>query len=164
MRREQTWSAKNLHRSPSSIPIHRAARLSYLLAALVWLKQADRVAEPQERRCAVDGCPNEPRPRLCGTHERHQGLYGDPTAGRFSPKTHPATCAVEGCDEPYRAKGLCKQHYERERDRIRGGAAAHGARRLRTSAVPVSVPVVGVSSGAGATARRSDPPLTYSVG
>lgn len=39
-------------------------------------------------------------------------LYGDPTAGRFSPKTHPAVCSVEGCDRPYRARGLCKRHYD----------------------------------------------------
>lgn len=46
-----------------------------------------------------------------GTHQRHKLLYGDPIAGRFSPKTHPLICAIEGCDRPYRAKGLCSLTY-----------------------------------------------------
>ena len=64
--------------------------------------------------CEVDGCPNRtPRGRYCSTHQRHLHLYGDPLAGRFSPKTHPDTCSVDGCDRPYRARGLCKLHYDR---------------------------------------------------
>ncbi|GAA1428453.1 hypothetical protein GCM10009616_08090 [Microlunatus lacustris] len=49
----------------------------------------------------VEGCPNKPKGRLCWTHHRHKRLYGDPRAGRFSPKTHPAACSVEGCERPY---------------------------------------------------------------
>ena len=67
-------------------------------------------------RCEVDGCPNnKPRGRYCSTHQRHAQLYGDPLIGRFSPKTHPDTCTVDGCDRPYRSRGMCRSHYERAR-------------------------------------------------
>lgn len=65
------------------------------------------------RVCSVEGCPNPPRGRWCNTHHLHNRRYGDPTAGRFSPKTHRATCSVEGCDQPYRSLGLCRSHYRR---------------------------------------------------
>ena len=32
---------------------------------------------------------------MCSTHRLHQQLYGDPLAGRFSPKTHPDVCSVD---------------------------------------------------------------------
>jgi hypothetical protein len=51
--------------------------------------------------------------RWCSTHQRHSDLYGGPTVGRFSPKIHPPTCTVNGCDRPYYAKGKCRPHHER---------------------------------------------------
>ena len=60
--------------------------------------------------------PNsKPRGRYCSTHQCHAQLYGDPLAGRFSPKAHPATCTVDGCDRPYRSRGMCRRHYEQAR-------------------------------------------------
>lgn len=50
--------------------------------------------------------------KMCATHKLHKQLYGDSTAGRFSTKTHPTTCSVDGCDRLYRAKGLCHRHYQ----------------------------------------------------
>lgn len=67
--------------------------------------------------CQVEGCPNTPRGRWCSTHRLHYRLYGDPTAGRFSPKSHPQVCSIEGCEKPYRSLGLCQQHYRRQRAR-----------------------------------------------
>lgn len=75
------------------------------------------------RRCEVPGCPNKRGSgRYCGTHDAHHRRFGDPTAGRFRPKVHPPTCAVEGCDGTYYAVGLCRRHYsrlcrQRERER-----------------------------------------------
>ena len=65
--------------------------------------------------CQVDGCPNVARGRWCSTHRRHFHLYGDPTAGRFSSKTHPETCSVEGCGQPYWSLGFCRPHYRRHK-------------------------------------------------
>ena len=65
--------------------------------------------------CQVDGCPNVARGRWCSTHRRHFHLYGDPTAGRFSSKTHPDTCSVEGCCQPYWSLGFCRPHYRRHK-------------------------------------------------
>ncbi len=61
---------------------------------------------------AIEGCPNPRHGRWCNTHDLHNRLYGHPAAGRFSPKTHPAVCSVDGCGRPYRARGLCKSHYD----------------------------------------------------
>ena len=74
--------------------------------------------------CQADGCPNVARGRWCSTHRRHFHLYGDPTAGRFSSKTHPAVCSVEGCGQPYWSLGLCRPHYRRHK-----AAQATAARR-----------------------------------
>jgi len=84
-----------------------------------WSRRSDAVGLPattrtRHPRCEVDDCPNDSGGRrFCSTHARHQLLYGNPTAGRFSPKTHAADCSVEGCDRPYSARGFCRSHYEK---------------------------------------------------
>lgn len=65
--------------------------------------------------CQVDGCPKVARGRWCSTHRRHFHLSGDSTAGRFSSRTHPALCSIEGCEQPYSSPGLRRPHYRRHK-------------------------------------------------
>ena len=37
--------------------------------------------------------------------------------GSGRPRTQPATCSVERCDDACKARGLCKRHYDRDRYR-----------------------------------------------
>ncbi len=67
---------------------------------------------PRGDLCGIDSCLNPRHGRWSNTHHLHNRLYGDPTAGRFSSKTHPDVCSVDGCGRPYRARGLCKSHYD----------------------------------------------------
>lgn len=68
-----------------------------------------------DRTCRADGCDIPvPAPGgargLCAKHYKRWKLYGDPL-GRAEPT--PETCAVEGCDKPFKAKGWCSGHYTR---------------------------------------------------
>ncbi|WP_375431011.1 helix-turn-helix domain-containing protein [uncultured Friedmanniella sp.] len=100
-----------------------ALRWDELHAVVRRTSAAKRAALPAGD-CAVSGCPNKPNGSLCTTHQQHRKLYGDPTAGRFSPKVHPATCWVDDCSRTYYARGLCRAHYERARSgRLQASAA-----------------------------------------
>ena len=95
--------------------------------ALDWAVQEARgfrLGPDGTRLCQVEGCEGKPLKRWCGTHRRHYQLYGDPLAGRFSPKSHPAGCSVEGCDRPYRSLGFCELHYGRHRSALAKAATS----------------------------------------
>jgi hypothetical protein len=73
----------------------------------------DLALHPPQQSLRGRRLPQRPWGPWCSAHRRHKELYGDPTAGRFSPKTHPEVGSVEGRERPYRARGLCKSRYDR---------------------------------------------------
>lgn len=97
----------------------------------------DRLKPLNERKCAVDGCDNYGgiRNGYCNKHYRRFRRHGDPLAGgpvqdrsAWLPKvaeSNERACAVDGCNRPLLARGLCSAHYGRWQkygDPLSGGA------------------------------------------
>jgi hypothetical protein len=70
-----------------------------------------------ERTCSVPNCGKilgiHDARGWCGKHYYHWKLYGNPEV--YAPPRFPEVCTVEGCDLPYYGKGLCENHYARQR-------------------------------------------------
>ncbi|WP_081790466.1 HNH endonuclease [Nocardioides sp. URHA0032] len=83
-------------------------------------------------RCGVDGCSKAEFGSLghCSAHYTRMKRFGEPTA----PLTrHPndGPCAIEGCPNPMRKKGLCGSHYAvRRARRYRDGSTTTTAQDL----------------------------------
>lgn len=65
-----------------------------------------------QRICSVEGCESPVRVKSrgwCSKHYQRWWKHGDPLAGVTE------GCSVENCANPHAARGLCQQHYSRER-------------------------------------------------
>lgn len=130
---------------------------------------AARLARRLRTPCQVEGCPNRARGPLCSTHQAHKNRYGDPTAGRFSPKTHPATCAADHCDAGSAAGTTRPHEAARRRQRLPREQHPLPVPQIRAqvrvaspawSAYPRSRPTD--SSGSADTATSAPPPPAWS--
>lgn len=67
--------------------------------------------------CAVDGCTRSNRITRgrCSLHYARALASGELSRVIHVPRLSEPTCTIDGCDRPYRCKGLCSLHYDRLR-------------------------------------------------
>ena len=93
-------------------------------------RRAARHNDPDWPVCRFHGC-NRPAlcKGLCNSHyaqawSRSRKNPDGTGTGTLTPlqkrtRNPPSTCTIEGCERPYKAKGLCMHHYCKQRNRKR---------------------------------------------
>lgn len=74
----------------------------------------DWLYENRPRDCAADDCDRRSgkKSKYCPMHSGRMYYHGTLDA----PVRH-ETCTIDGCDDPFLAKGMCNKHYHRSRNR-----------------------------------------------